>query len=46
MAVAIDVRPHLDALARDALHGKAAAIDQRVNIFDMESTAGAALSTV
>ena len=40
MAVAIDVGPDVDALAGDALHGKAAAVDQRKNIFDMESTAG------
>ena len=40
MAVAIDVGPDLDALADDPLHGKAAAVDQRINIFDMESAAG------
>ena len=40
MAVAIDVRPYLDALADDALHREAAAVDQRINVFDMESTAG------
>ena len=37
MAIAIDIRPDLDALADNALHGKAAAVDQRKNIFDMES---------
>ena len=41
MAVAIDIRPHLDALADDALHREAAAVDQRENVFDMESAAGA-----
>ena len=41
MAVAIDVGPHLDALADDALHREAAAVDQRENIFDMESATGA-----
>ena len=40
MAVTIDVRPHFDRLADDTLHGKAAAIDQRVDIFDMECAAG------
>ena len=37
--VAIDVGPNLDALSDNALDGKAAAIDQRINIFDMESAA-------
>ena len=39
VAVAIDIRPDVDALADDPLHGKAAAVDQRINIFDMESAA-------
>ena len=39
MPVAIDIRPDFDAFADDTLHGKAAAVDQRVNIFDMESAA-------
>jgi len=40
MAVTIDVSPHFDALADDTLDGKAAAIDQRIDIFDMECAAG------
>ncbi len=40
MAVAVDIGPYVNALADDALHGIAAAVDQRENIFDMESTAG------
>ena len=39
VAVAIDIRPHFDALADDALHRKAAAVDQRINVLDMESAA-------
>lgn len=39
VAVAVDVGPHLDPVARDPLHGKAAAIDQRIDIFDEESAA-------
>ena len=41
MAVAIDIRPHVDALADDALHREATAVDQRKNVFDMESATGA-----
>ena len=37
VAVAIDIRPHLDALADDTLHREAAAIDLRKDVFDMES---------
>ena len=40
MPVAIDIRPNLDALSDDALHRKAAAVDQRIDIFDMEGAAG------
>ena len=40
MAVAVDIRPHFDAFADHALHGEAAAVDQRVNVFNMESAAG------
>src|SRR5439155_20873374 len=35
VSVAINVRPDLDALAHDPLHGKAAAVDARINVFDM-----------
>src|SRR3982074_2458237 len=38
--VAIDIRPDLDALSNDTLHGKAAAVDERINIFNMKSAAG------
>jgi hypothetical protein len=40
MAVTIDIRPDFDALSNDPLHRKAAAIDQRINVFNMESAAG------
>jgi hypothetical protein len=40
MSVAIDIGPNLDALSDNPLHGKAAAVDQRINVFDMESAAG------
>ena len=40
VAVAIDVRPDLDAFARDALHGEAAAIDRWIDVFNKESAAG------
>ncbi|WP_249779683.1 hypothetical protein [Bradyrhizobium sediminis] len=41
MAIAINIRPNLDALPDDPLHGEAASIDKRVNILDMESAASA-----
>jgi hypothetical protein len=41
MAVAVDIGPHLHALAHDPFDGKATAIDRGVNIFNMESPAGA-----
>jgi hypothetical protein len=37
--IAIDIRPDVDALADDPLHWKATAVDQGVDIFDMESAA-------
>jgi hypothetical protein len=37
MTVTVDVGPHLDALAHDPFDGEATAVNQRVNIFDMES---------
>ena len=40
MPVAIDVGPDLDPLADDPLHREAAAVDQRIDILDMESAAG------
>src|SRR5580692_879922 len=40
MSVAVDIRPDLDALPGDAFHSKAAAVDQRINIFNMKSAAG------
>ena len=40
MPVTIDIRPDFDALAGDPLHGKAAAIDERINILNMKSAAG------
>ena len=39
VAVAIDIRPDVDPFAHDALHRKAAAIDDRINVFNMESAA-------
>ncbi|MGY4497462.1 hypothetical protein ACVWYH_001389 [Bradyrhizobium sp. GM24.11] len=39
VAVAVDVGPHLNPIARDPLHGKAAAVDQRIDVFDQESAA-------
>ena len=39
MSVAVNISPYLDTLADDALHGKATAIDQGINVFDMESAA-------
>ena len=46
MPVAIDIGPDLDALADDPLDRKAAAIDQRIDIFDMESAAVGALDSL
>src|SRR5664279_1647148 len=40
MSVAVYISPDLDALAGDALHRKAAAVDQRINVFNMKSAAG------
>jgi hypothetical protein len=40
MTVAVDIRPDFDAFAGDPLHGKAAAVDLRVDILDMKSAAG------
>jgi hypothetical protein len=40
MSVAIDIRPDLDPLSDDPLHGKAAAVDARVYVFNLESAAG------
>ena len=40
MAVAIDIGPDFDALADDALHRKAAAVDGGIDVLDMESAAG------
>ena len=37
MAVAVDVGPHFDAFAGDPLDGIAAAVDQRIDVLDMES---------
>ena len=37
--VAIDIRPDLHALADDALHRIAAAVDKREDVFDMEGAA-------
>ena len=39
MSIAIEIGPNLDALPYDSFHGKAAAIDQRINVFDMKSAA-------
>ena len=38
--VTIDIRPNLDGLADDSLDREAAAVNQRINILDMESAAG------
>jgi hypothetical protein len=38
MSVAINIRPNINPFADDALHRKASAVDQRINIFNMEST--------
>src|SRR5450631_1616169 len=46
MAVAIDVCPDFDTLPDDTLHGKAAAVDQRIDVFDMESAARSALDSL
>src|SRR5229473_3259161 len=40
MAVAIDVCPDFDTLPDDTLHSKAAAVDQRIDVFNMEGAAG------
>src|ERR1700730_6564805 len=40
MAVAVDIRPNLDAFSDDTLHREATAVDQRINIFNMEGAAG------
>jgi hypothetical protein len=40
MAVAIDVGPHLHALADDPFDGKTAAVDRGINVLDMESANG------
>ena len=39
MAMTIDIRPNLDAFSDNAFDGKAAAVDQRINIFNMENAA-------
>ena len=39
IAVAIDVGPDLDRFARDPLHGEAAAVNQRIDVFNEESAA-------
>src|SRR4029079_18617653 len=39
VSATIDVGPDLDPLARNPLHGKAAAIDQRIDAFDQKSAA-------
>jgi hypothetical protein len=39
MPVAINIGPDLDTLSDDALHRKAAAVDQRINVFNMENAA-------
>jgi hypothetical protein len=39
VSVAIDVGPDLDPLARNPLHGEAAAVDQGIDVFDQESAA-------
>jgi len=41
MAVAHDVGPDLDRLARDALDRKAPAVDRRINVFDDDPPPGA-----
>jgi hypothetical protein len=41
VSVAVDVGPYLDKLAHDPFDRKAAAIDRRVDVLDMESAAGA-----
>ena len=46
MPVAIDVRPHLDAFAHDPFHRKAAAVDQGINVFDVESACSGALDSL
>ena len=40
IAVTIDICPHLDALPRDAFDGKAATIDQRIDVFNKENATG------
>src|SRR6185437_11467192 len=40
VAVAVDIRPHLHRLSDNPLDGKAAAVDQRIDLFDMECAAG------
>ncbi len=39
VAVAVDVSPNLDPFAGDPLHGEAAAIDRRIDVFDQERAA-------
>jgi hypothetical protein len=46
MAVAIDVGPDFDTLPDNTLHGEAAAVDQRIDVFDMESAARSALDSL
>ena len=46
MSVAINIRPNINPFADDALHRKASTVDQRINIFNMESTtSGGALDS-
>jgi len=42
----LDVRPHLDAFADDPFHRKAAAVDQGINVFDVESACSGALDSL
>src|SRR6202140_5852334 len=40
MPVTIDIRPNLDTFAGNAFYRKSAAVDQRINVFDLKSAAG------
>jgi hypothetical protein len=39
VTVAQNIRPDVDAFARDPFHGEAAAIDRRIDVFNKESAA-------
>ena len=46
MSIAINIRPHVDALADNPLHGKAAAVNARINVFNVKGACSGALDSL